>query len=847
MFRKLRQAIVHWSRRRKMILGALLIMCLGLLGGIMWVFYDLPSIDSLQNGLALPSTRIYDRNGKLLYEILPPEQGRNTVVALDTIPQNCRNAVVATEDANFYNHPGVDPVGIIRALWINLSGGEVISGGSTITQQVARLLLLDPQQRAERTLHRKLREMALALQLQSRYSKDEVLALYLNQAYFGNLAYGIEAAARAYFGKGVDSLSLAECSLLAGLLQSPAAYDPLTNLEGAQNRQDVVLNLMVQHGTVTQAQADVARNDELQFASSPFPIQAPHFVMAVWTQLERLYPDRLYREGLEVTTTLDLDWQEAAQTTVQRQLARLNDQDVPSNANNAAVVAMNPYTGEVLTMLGSPDYFDPTIDGAVNAALALRQPGSALKPFTYAAAMNPLLPEPWTAATVVLDVKTPFVTRRLEPYLPANYGFREHGPVSVREALSSSYNIPAVVALESVGIERMVQLASNAGLTTLAISSQVDLAVTLGGGEVQLLDLTQAYSIFPNGGYRVEPVMITRVKVRDTGESLYQWQPPRLTNRVIDERVAFLISDILSDSEARAEEFGRVSALDLARPAAAKTGTTTDFRDNWTVGYTPNLVVGVWVGNANNTPMVDVTGVSGAAPIWNEFMRRVLVGQPQTEFHRPADLERVEVCTISGLLPTPACALRKSEWFIPGTAPTEYDNVYQVIDIDRQTGLPADESTPPERRMPQAFVVLPPEAQAWGRANGLRLLPEGVEVAMSDGSAPTANNNLRILSPAPYITYQLDPTQPADAQRIKWSAAASTNIRSVTFTLNGETAATVETRNGQAFEIWWPLEVGEYELVAVAQLADGTSQTSAPITFSVVDYVPPSERLPEVP
>lgn len=817
-----------------------------LTAGVVWVFYDLPSIDLLQNGMALPSTRIYDRNGKLLYEILPPEQGRHTVVGLEAIPQHCRSAVIATEDANFYQHPGVDPVGIVRAVWINVSGGEVMSGGSTITQQVARILLLDPQQRAARTVHRKLREMALAVQLQSRYSKDEVLALYLNQAYFGNLAYGIEAAARAYFGKSSASLSLAECALLAGLLQSPVAYDPLTNLEVAQDRQDVVLNLMVQYGAITSTQAEQARKDELQFAASPFPIQAPHFVMAVWTQLGRLYPDRLYGDGLDVVTTLDLDWQQAAQVTVRRQLERLNTREVPANASSAAVVAINPLTGEVLTMLGSPDYFNPMIDGAVNAALALRQPGSALKPFTYAAAMNPTLPEPWTAATVVLDVKTPFVTRRLEPYLPANYGFREHGPASVREALASSYNIPAVVALESVGIERMVQLAVNAGLTTLATHSQVDLAVTLGGGEVRLLDLVQAFSIFPNGGSRIEPVMITRVTVRDSGEVLYQWQPPRPSARVIDERIAFLINDILSDSSARAEEFGRVSALDLARPAAAKTGTTTDFRDNWTVGYTPDLVVGVWVGNTNNAPMVDVTGISGAAPIWNEFMRRVLVGRPANGFQRPAELERVEVCAISGLLPTSACTLRKSEWFIPGTAPTEYDQVYQVIDVDIQTGLPADENTPPERRMPQTFVALPPEAQDWARENGLRLLPQGFGTGGDPQTVAANSQTVRILSPAPYITYQIDPTQPVDAQRVRMRASAPPNALSVTFALNQQPVATVGAASGQVFELWWPLAVGEYELTASVELSDGSTQTSAPVLFSVVDYLPPSQRLPEV-
>ncbi|MFN8448108.1 MAG: transglycosylase domain-containing protein [Anaerolineae bacterium] len=391
------RTLSRWQKAA-LILAALVIA----LGGLAyaWLFSDLPSIDRLQAGMALPSTRIYDRNGKLLYEILANSQtsGRNTAIPLDSIPQACQQAVISTEDANFYDHPGVDVVGIARALWINLRGGEVIAGGSTITQQVARNLLLDPEQRAERTIQRKLKEAILAIQLQNAYSKDEVLALYLNQSYFGNLAYGIEAAAQAYFGKSAPDLSLAECALLAGLLQSPSAYDPLTDLDAAKARQSEVLDLMAQNGYITAAHAEIARRDPLQFAASPFPIEAPHFVMAVIKQLERDYPEQLYRDGLDVVTTVDLDWQQAAERFARLHLDSLNHPTVagkvPAHATDAALVALDPHTGQVLTMLGSPDYFDESIDGAVNAALAMRQPGSALKPFTYAAAMNPNLPDP---------------------------------------------------------------------------------------------------------------------------------------------------------------------------------------------------------------------------------------------------------------------------------------------------------------------------------------------------------------------------------------------------------------------------------------------------------------------
>ena len=824
------------SRQQKIaLIAAIFVVALGIFT-YFWLFADLPPIDRLQAGMALPSTRIYDRRGRLLYEIIADTNtgGRNTAIPLSAIPQHCINAVISVEDTNFYSHPGVDIAGITRALWINLQGGEILAGGSTITQQVARNLLLDPQQRAERSLRRKLREMILAIQLQNAYSKDEVLSLYLNQSYFGNLAYGIEAAAQAYFGKNAPDLSLAECALLAGLLQSPAVYDPLTNLEAAQARQTLVLDLMARDGHITTAQAEQAKNEELQFAASPFPIEAPHFVMAVIKQLERDYGEALYRDGLDVTTTVDLDWQRTAQEIMQRQLFLLNHPvnpgRVPADANNAALVAIDPHTGQVLTMLGSPDYFDESIDGAVNAALALRQPGSALKPFTYAAALDPTLPDPWTPATLLLDVSTPFVTRRLQSYAPANFAQVEHGPVLIREALASSFNIPAVVTLEHVGIGTMVNLAANAGLTSLSENAEIDLAVTLGGGEVRLLDLAQAYSIFSNSGNRVEPVFILHVEDR-SGNVLYDWQPQPGGIRVIDERVAYLITHILSDDNARFAGFGQNSALNIGRPAAAKTGTTTDFRDNWIVGYTPNLVTGVWVGNADNTPMVNVTGVSGAAPMWNAFMRRVLLGQPELEFTEPLGIVRQEICAASGLLPTPDCPHTRVELFIEGTEPTEPDTMFQTFVLDRQTGLLADDRTPPEQRFERLYQVLPQEARDWALRSGIPQPPLGAELIVDED-----DSRLRLLEPDPYTVFQISPVLPEEAQRLRLTVGAPPDTRNVTYELDGAVLGTAETA---PWELWWTLQPGEHELVATATLADGTQETSEAIPFWVTTYTPP--------
>jgi membrane carboxypeptidase/penicillin-binding protein PbpC len=356
----------------------------------------------------------------------------------------------------------------------------------------------------------------------------------------------------------------------------------------------------------------------------------------------------------------------------------------------------------------------------------------------------------------------------------------------------------------------------------------------LGGGEVRLLDLTQAYAIFPNGGYRITPSMILSVQVRGA-ETLYTWQAPRDLLRVLDARVAYLITDILSDSDARRAAFGKPSALDIARPAAAKTGTTTDFRDNWVVGYTPNLVVGVWVGNADNTPMQDVTGISGAAPIWNEFTRAVIRNQSELNFTQPDGLVRVTVCALSGLLPTPECAATREELFIDGTQPTEYDNLYQAFEIDTFTGQLADDRTPPSRRRREVFVVLPQEAQDWGRRAGLKVLPDAVQVA----SAAQSGRVPRVIAPEAFTAFQLAPNLPREQQRIRFEAVVPSDTQAVRYTLNGQTVAQATQA---PFSAWWMLDIGEYELRAVVIRADGTQEESDAVRFSVVEYQDPIER-----
>ncbi|TAK58535.1 MAG: penicillin-binding protein, partial [Dehalococcoidia bacterium] len=511
-----------------------------------------------------PSTKILDIGGGMLYDSAGPADARYTHVPLADTPAHLREAVIATEDASFYDNPGIDLKAIARAALTDLRAGGARSGGSTITQQLARNLYFDERERSSPSPLRKAREALLALRLDRSMSKDEVLELYLNRVYFGNLAYGIEAAARTYFGKGARDLDLAESALLAGLLQSPADYDPFTRLDAARARQSVVLDRMVDTGDITRAEAGAAAAEPLALNPTPFAIEAPHFVAWVRQLLPDLVgTDAVARGGLRVETTLDAGVQRAAEESVKRRIAALKDHAV----TDAAVVAIDPATGGVRAMVGSADYFDASIGGAFNAALAERQPGSSIKPIVYAAALE----SGFTPATELLDVPTTLYTRRGEPYSPNNYDFTFHGPVAVREALASSYNVPAVRVLAAIGVERAVSMGRAMGITSFRDPSRYDLSLTLGGGEVRLLDLTAAYGAFATGGLRVDPVAITRVVDAD-GRVLYEAPPPSRP-RVISPQTAYLMSDILADNDARAPGFGYDSPLVLGRPASAKTGT----------------------------------------------------------------------------------------------------------------------------------------------------------------------------------------------------------------------------------------------------------------------------------
>jgi penicillin-binding protein 1C len=805
-----------------------------LLIGSLLIFRDLPELDSLASHLAVPSIRITDRHGRLLYEVIPVEGGRHANLDLASIPIVLQQATIATEDRTFFQNPGVDARGILRAFWINLRGGETLAGGSTITQQVARNLLLEQEERIQRTVLRKLRESLLAWRLARRLPKGEILALYLNQIYYGGLAYGVEAAAQTYFGKSIAELDLAECALLAGLPQAPALYNPLVDPEAAKQRQLVVLDLMEKEGMISAAQRSLATREPLVFTSTPYPFEAPHFVLMVRAQLDALLPADvlLTGGGFAVRTTLDLDWQHQAERAIARQLELLRNPgqgQLGHNVNSAALVALDPASGEIRALVGSPDYFDAQHGGAINMAISPRQPGSALKPLVYAAGFDPTRSQPWTPATLIYDVRTTFVTRKGEPYVPANYDGLEHGPVLVREALASSLNIPAVVATEQIGLEEIIAFATDLGITTLADPDRYDLSLALGGGEVRLLELTAAYAAFANGGFRVAPYTILQITDLQ-GNALYQPSPPKLV-QVLDRRVAWLISDILSDNDARAPAFGQNSVLRLDRPAAVKTGTTTNFHDNWTVGYTPDLVAGVWVGNTSHEPMRDVTGVTGAGPIWHQFMRAVHTGMSERVFTRPPGLTQVEICSLSGKLPTEDCPYRWNEWFIIGTEPTERDPFYRSVIVDLVNGTLAHAGVPPEQQSQRLVLNLPPQVHPWARTQGLLLYDDLVRgTQLQQGEFQQDDSLLQMVAPGDQTVYRLAPELSREMQRIHLQAVASAGLHSITLWLDGMKLAGFSS---PPYEAWWALEVGTHQAWAAAISQEGEQVVSETVTFEV--------------
>lgn len=616
----------------------------------------LPDPTSLTKIPVPTTTKIYDRNNILLYEIY--QDINRTPVSLAEVPETLKQATIAIEDKDFYSHPGISLRGIARAAYTILVKRK-IQGGSTLTQQLVKTVFFSPEQ----TVQRKVKEIITALRVEAIYPKDKILETYLNQISYGGTAYGVAAAAEQYFGKNLGQLSLAEATFLAGLPAAPTTNSPFGPTPNAyKNRQKAVLRRMVEDGYISPEEADEASENQLNFIRPKIEIKAPHFSMYVREELERRYGrEAVAKGGLRVTTSLDLELQEKIQQIVSEEIEKVQNLDV---GNGAALVTV-PSTGEILAMIGSQNYYDLENQGQVNVTTSLRQPGSAIKPVTYSTAFK----KGFTPATVLLDVPTEFRVPGQPPYRPHNYDGKFHGAVQVRFALGNSFNIPAVRTLATVGVKDMMDTAYEMGIHSFTDPSRYGLSLTLGGGEVKMTEMAVAFSTLANLGRRQE--LISILEVKDNKEDLLYKFAPQPGPQVLRPEIAYLVSHILLDNNARTAAFGDNSYLKIPSHAVSvKTGTTDDVRDNWTIGYTPSFLAAVWVGNTNGTPMNRylVSGVTGAAPIWNRIMREILKDKPDEWPIKPDGVIGLQVCSLSGTLPKDDCPTRY-EYFIEGTTP----------------------------------------------------------------------------------------------------------------------------------------------------------------------------------
>jgi 1A family penicillin-binding protein len=653
--RNLKHFLSKKNVKRALIFGPLAILLL-IAFLFAWFARDLPSPNKVNSRNIAQSTKILDRDGDLLYELHGDK--RRTLIGFDEMPKSIKEATIAIEDKNFYKHGAFDWQGIARAMYYDVTNKDKSQGGSTITQQFVKQALLSP----EKTYTRKIKELILATEIEWMFSKNDILKMYLNEIPYGSNAYGIEAATQTYFGKHAKDLSLAESAALAALPQAPTYYSPFgAHTDDLFARKNRVLDKMAEQRYITKDQANAAKKEQLAFVPYQEQIQAPHFVMYVREELANRYGEKIATEGgLKVTTTLDSKKQKIAEEVV-KEYGVSNVYDF--GATNAALTSIDPKTGQILAMVGSRDYFNKEIDGNVNVTTRDRQPGSSFKPYVYATGFK----EGYTPNTTLFDLNTNFGGG----YEPKDYDLGQRGPVSARQALDNSLNIPAVKMLYLVGVPDALKTAHDMGITTLNQPDRYGLALVLGGGEVKLLDHTSAFSTFATEGIRHEKTPF--LKIEDSkGKVLEEYKDKG--EQALDTNVARAMNDVMSDNQARSLIFGTGTPLALSRPAAAKTGTTEEFRDAWTVGYTPNLTAGVWVGNNDNTPMSKgADGVFAAAPLWHAYMERALADMPVEDFNRSYTLrgsssdkpiingkiksegDKVKICTISGKRATASC------------------------------------------------------------------------------------------------------------------------------------------------------------------------------------------------
>jgi 1A family penicillin-binding protein len=737
-----------------------LVLIVGAVGvaGFFLMSSQLPDPNRLSNRVVAQSTKIYARDGTtLLYEI--HGEAKRTLIELKDIPDNIKNATIAIEDKNFYTNKGFDWKGIIRAVFANLTSGDLTGqGGSTITQQFVKNAILT----REKTYTRKIKEVILSVRIEQAYSKDQILQMYLNEISYGQNAYGIEAAAQTYFNKNAKDVTLAEAAYLAALPQRPTYFSPLgPNRDKLDDRKNLVLDLMRDQGYIKPDEAEKAKSEKVSFSKVKTSILAPHFVMYVQGLLAEKYGEKTLQEGgLKIVTTLDYDLQKIAEKAVKDGVERNKKNN---KAINASLVAIDPKTGQILAMVGSSDYFDEENDGQVNVAIRERQPGSSIKPYVYAAAFK----KGMSPATMIMDVKTVFGTYGDKEYAPENYNGVSYGPLPIRKALAGSLNVPAVKVLSLTGIQEAIDTMKDMGITSNINTERCGLSLVLGGCEITLLDHTAAMGVFANLGIKHQKTPI--LKITDNEDKVLEEYNESGGIEVLDPQVAYEIVSIMKDNDARSFIFGSNSPLILPnRPVAAKTGTTQLWKDGWTMGYTPSLVAGVWTGNNDSSPMRQgADGVVTAGPIWNQFMREALKDKEPEQFLEAAGIQRIYVDSVSGKIPTEYTPITKEEVFADFAVPKEEDDVHMGIRVNKMNNKIATDSTPTEYIESRVYTIFESErpdnpnweipVQVWAKKAGYNNQPTEYD----DGGAGIADENtpfqLKFASPATGQEFQLLP------------------------------------------------------------------------------------------
>jgi len=808
LFRKKSTRFVIYFAASFLLIGSLALAIIAL---------TLPDPSKLGSRIVAQSTKIYARDGStLLYEI--HGEAKRTLINLSEVPEYAKQATIALEDKNFYKNQGIEVMSIVRAFWRNTILNVTGEGGSTITQQFVKNAILT----REKSYIRKIKEAVLSIEISQRFTKDEILQMYLNEIPYGRNAYGIEAAAQTYFAKHAKDLTLAESAYLAALPQAPSFYNPSgPNRDRLDNRKNFALDQMAEQGYITKEEAETAKNEKITFSTIKTAISAPHFVMYVQSQLAEKYGEQTLEEGgLKVITTLDWTMQEAAEEAVKAGVER----NARYNATNAGLVAMDPKTGQVLAMVGSRDYFDENYDGEVNIALQELQPGSSIKPYVYATAFK----QGMGPATMLMDVQTVFGSSGSGSYAPTNYDGSNKGIVNMRKALAGSLNISAVKTLSLVGVQNAIDTARDLGITSNISADRCGLSLVLGGCEVRLIDHVAAMGVFANMGIRHEQTTILKIE-DDQGNVLEEYKP-NAGEEAIDPQVAYLINDVMTDNSARAYVFGSNSPLILpGRTVAAKTGTTNEWRDGWTMGFTPSLVAGVWTGNNDHSKMkAGSDGVVTAAPIWNQFMREALKDKPAENFPRPSGIQDILVDQISGKLPTQYTPATKSEVFSSFGLPKDFDDVHIGVEINKYNGKLATDATPEEARETKVFTVLKSEmpansnwenpVRAWAQAAGYIYPPTEED----DGTGPMESTLIF--------------TTPQDDQEIQTLPltiqlnTTGTNSEEVDLYVDGKLVGTSRS-NPFTFQLN-ELSNGKHVLSAIARLSDDT-ETEASINITV--------------